>query len=218
MSYQPINLGTPNNNDGDSLFAGGTKINANFSDIYNNLGGSTAAAIKVGIPNSFNSSTGLFWNYLQGQFIPASSNALRSLGSVGYNGLFITNNAGVAGNADNDLSSTGNSINAVLEGSTMFLLKVRNNTSIGTTKGILDINLGNQNVTSVSIYTTGTVIRGQYGLTILQALAEDNATYTKLLDASSSNTTGGITLYQSPVLDVNTLPLQNRNEIGRAHV
>ena len=105
MSYQPINLGTPNNNDGDSLFAGGTKINANFSDIYNNLGGSTAAAIKVGIPNSFNSSTGLFWNYAQGQFIPASSNALRSLGSVGYNGLFITNNAGVAGNADNPCAS-----------------------------------------------------------------------------------------------------------------
>ena len=45
MPYQPISLGTPNNNDGDSLYAGGTKINDNFSELYTNLAGSSSGTL-----------------------------------------------------------------------------------------------------------------------------------------------------------------------------
>lgn len=40
MAYQGISTGTtPNDNTGDSLFAGAIKINSNFKEIYNALGG-----------------------------------------------------------------------------------------------------------------------------------------------------------------------------------
>ena len=64
MSFQPINLGTPNNNDGDSLYAGGRKINENFTEIYENLGGSSSSNIKVDVGSSPATSTGLFGNLL----------------------------------------------------------------------------------------------------------------------------------------------------------
>jgi hypothetical protein len=85
----------------------------------------------------------------------------------------------------------------------MFFLRSRGNTSVGTVRGSLEINLGNQNVTSLSVYTTGTIIRGLNGLTVYKALAEDNATFTKLLDYTTSNT--GVTLYQTPALDIASL-------------
>jgi hypothetical protein len=47
MTYQPINLGTPNNNDGDSLYAGGSKINANFAELYTNLAGSSSGTLRI---------------------------------------------------------------------------------------------------------------------------------------------------------------------------
>lgn len=52
MSYQPINLGTPNNNDGDSLFIGGQKINANFADLYTNLAGASSNNPKTPKPRT----------------------------------------------------------------------------------------------------------------------------------------------------------------------
>jgi len=40
MAYQGISTGTtPNDNTGDSLFTGAIKINSNFKEIYNVLGG-----------------------------------------------------------------------------------------------------------------------------------------------------------------------------------
>jgi hypothetical protein len=42
MAYQGIGTGTtPNDNSGDSLLTGAVKINSNFTEIYNALGGSS---------------------------------------------------------------------------------------------------------------------------------------------------------------------------------
>lgn len=204
MSFQPINLGTPNNNDGDSLYAGGRKINDNFTDIYESLGGSSSNAIKIDVGTTTPAtSTGLFWKSADQEFVPASSNSIRTVGSVGQSALFITNNSGVSGNADNDLSSVANTLVAQLEGRNMFFLRTRSNTSVSTTRGSLDINLGNANVTSISVYTTSVVIRGSQGLEVFKAAAEDNATYTPILTTTSTAT--GVTLYQTPVLDLSSM-------------
>lgn len=203
MSLQPINLGTPNNNDGDSLYAGGKKINENFAEIYENLGGSSSSNIKVEVGSSPATSTGLFWKSADQAFVPASSNSIRTVGSVGQSALFLTNNSGVAGNADADLSSVANTLVAQIEGRNMFFLRTRSNTSVSTTRGSLDINLGNANVTSISVYTTSVVIRGFQGLEVYKASGEDTATYTPILSTTSTAT--GITLYQTPVLDFSSM-------------
>ena len=203
MSFQPINLGTPNNNDGDSLYAGGRKINENFTEIYENLGGSSSSNIKVDVGSSPATSTGLFWKSADQAFVPASSNSIRTVGSVGQSAVFITNNSGVAGNADNDLSSVANTLVAQLEGRNMFFLRTRSNTSVSTTRGSLDINLGNASVTSISVYTTSVVVRGSQGLEVFKAAGEDNATYTPILTTTSTAT--GVTLYQTPVLDFSSM-------------
>lgn len=204
MSYQPINLGTPNNNDGDSLFIGGQKINANFADLYTNLAGASSNALKINIPNAASAPGAVLgWNAVSQTFVPGSSNSLRSAGSISTNSLFVTNSAGASGNSDGDLTGDVNALISRLDGSNMFFLRSRGNTSVGTVRGSLEINLGNQNVTSLSVYTTGTIIRGLNGLTVYKALAEDNATFTKLLDYTTSNT--GVTLYQTPSLDIASL-------------
>jgi hypothetical protein len=42
MAYQGIGTGTtPNDNSGDSLLTGAVKINSNFTEVYNALGGSS---------------------------------------------------------------------------------------------------------------------------------------------------------------------------------
>jgi hypothetical protein len=208
MSFQPINLGTPNNNDGDSLYAGGKKINENFTEIYKDLGGSSSSNIKVNVGVSPATSTGLFWKSADQAFVPASSNSIRTVGSVGQSTLFITNNSGIAGNADADLSSVANTLVAQLEGRNMFFLRTRSNTSVSTTRGSLDINLGNANVTSISVYTTSVVIRGSQGLEVYKASSEDIATYTPIITTTSTAT--GITLYQTPVLDFSSMTAQVR--------
>lgn len=204
MTYQPLNLGTPNNNDGDSLYAGGVKINNNFAELYVNLAGSSSGIIRVQVGSATpGSSTGLFWKAADGRFIPGSSNALRTIGQSGQNLLFITNNSGVAGMADEDLTSVANTLVARLEDRNMFFLRSRFNTSAATTRGTLDINLGNANVTSLSVYTTGVVVRGVNGFEIYKASAEDSAVYTQLLGAPTTST--GITLYQTPSLDLSSI-------------
>jgi len=215
MAYQPINLGTPNNNDGDSLYIGGTKINANFAEMYLNLAGSSSNTIKLNVGTTTPiSSTGLFWSSAQQKFIPSSSNALRTVGNIGQNSLYITNNGGFAGNADNDLTSLSNTMQLTLESSNMLLVRARNNagTAAGV-RGSLEIGLGNVNVTSLSVYTTGTIIRALNGLSIYKATAEDTATNLRQLLGVSSTTTG-ITLYYSPTLDLVTLASYSPNVVN----
>ena len=203
MSLQPINLGTPNNNDGDSLYAGGVKINANFTEIYAALGGSSSVNIKVNVGTAPATSTLLSWSSASQAFVPASSNSIRNLGAVGVHGFFLTNNAGVAGNADGDLSSVSNIALLQLEGRGMLNIRARNNSSTATTRGSFEVNVGNANVTSLSVYTTSVVARGLQGLEIYRSSAEDTASYTKLLDSTSTAT--GLTLYQTPVMDFGSM-------------
>lgn len=199
MSLQPINLGTPNNNDGDSLYAGGVKINANFTELYQGLGGSSSVSLKVAVGTSPATSTLLAWSSAAQAFVPASSNSIRSTGAVGVHSFVVTNNTGVAGNADGDLSSVSNTALLQLEGRGMFNVRARNNSSTASTRGTFEINVGNANVTSLSVYTTSVVARGLQGLEVYRASAEDTASYTKLLDSTSTAT--GLTLYQTPVND-----------------
>ena len=65
MAYQGINTGTtPNDGTGDTLVAGGVKINSNFTEIYNLLGNGTTlsvgvvSAITAGTNVSLNTTTG----------------------------------------------------------------------------------------------------------------------------------------------------------------
>ena len=203
MSNQPINLGTPNNNDGDSLYVGGVKINANFSELYTALAGSSSAALKVSTGSAPSTSTTLSWSSAQQAFVPASANAIRTLGSVDVSALYITNSVGVAGGADSDFSSVANTLIAQIDGKGMLFIRTRNNTSVASIRGQLDINVGNTAVTSLSVYTTSAVVRGVNGLEVYRASAEDTASYTKLLDSTSTAT--GITLYQTPSLDFTSM-------------
>jgi hypothetical protein len=204
MSYQPINLGTPNNNDGDSLYAGGTKINANFSELYTNLAGSSSGTLKIDISGAGAvTSTILGWKSSTQEYVPAKTDFLETEGAVDHSSLFITNNSGVSGGADAALSSVANTLVSKLDGRTMFLLRAMRNTSVSTTRGSFELTLGNENVTSLSVYTTGTVIRGLNGLEVYKASAEDTAVYTQLIGSPTTST--GITLYQTPSLDLNSI-------------
>ena len=99
MTFQPINLGTPNNNDGDSLYTGGTKINANFSELYVSLAGSSSAALKIDVAGGAGAvtSTVLGWSSGHQEYIPTKPDSIRTSGAVSENSLFITDNSGISG-------------------------------------------------------------------------------------------------------------------------
>lgn len=205
MTYQPINLGTPNNNDGDSLYTGGSKINANFSELYVSLAGSSSAALKIDVAGGAGAvtSTVLGWSTGHQEFIPTKPDSIRTSGAVSENSLFITNNSGISGGADTSLTSIANTLVSQLDGRTMFLLRAMRNTSTATTRGSFELTLGNTNVTSLSVFTTSVVVRGLNGLEVYKASAEDTAVYTPLLLSPSTST--GIALYQTPSLDLSTI-------------
>ena len=92
----------------------------------------------------------------------------------------------------------------MFENRSMFRLVTRNNSSQATTRGSFEINLGNANVTSLGIFTTSVIVRGLRGLEVYRAVAEDTATYTQLIGSDSSNATG-VTLFQTPILDLSSM-------------
>lgn len=209
MPFQPINLGTPNNNDGDSLYAGGSKINDNFTELYTKLAGSSSNALKIDIDGSQDPNLGLLWSTSAGAFVPARVDSIRTDGAVSENNLFITDETGISGGADTNLSSVASTLVNTLEGKRMFALRAIRNTSTATTRGSLEINLGNANVTSLSVYTTGLVVRGLNGLEVYKSSAEDTAVYTPLISSPSTST--GITLHQTPVIDLDSVSSAVRN-------
>lgn len=205
MTFQPINLGTPNNNDGDSLYTGGTKINANFSELYVSLAGSSSAALKIDVAGGAGAvtSTVLGWSSGHQEYIPTKPDSIRTSGAVSENSLFITDNSGISGGADTSLTSIANTLVSRLDGRNMFLLRAMRNTSTATTRGSFELTLGNTNVTSLSVFTTSVVVRGLNGLEAYKASGEDTAVYTPLLLSPTTST--GITLYQTPSLDLSTI-------------
>lgn len=201
--FQPINLGTPNNNDGDSLYAGGSKINLNFTEIYTALAGDSSTALKIAIgTTTSNPNKILSWSTSSNKFVPSSSDAIRTTGASGQNSLFITNSSGAAGNADQDLAGTASDANSlinILQNSRMFTLNSRSG-GLGI-RGALDINLGNNNVTSLSVYTTGTVVRGVNGLTITLAGSEDGAITNTIMNSTST----GLQFFLTPRIDLTSV-------------
>ena len=199
MSYTPINLGTPNNNDGDSLFAGGTKINANFAELYVALAGSSSNTLRVDLSSNTVKGNVLRWSDSQNKFVAGSSTSLRTLGTHGSSFVTVTNLAGAAG-VENEISGLTDALLLVLNGRGMFSLGATG-ASVSATRGALELGLGNANVTSVSVYTTGVVVRGLYGLEVFRAVGVDTAAYTKMMDTQTS----GMVLYRTPIIDTSTM-------------
>ena len=201
MTYQAINLGTPNNNDGDSLYAGGTKINNNFVELYTALSGSTAVALRVNVGSTIpGTSVTLVWSTASQAFIPSSSDAIRTLGANSASSVYLTNDSGVSGGVNSNLLGAPNTLYNFINGRQIFNVRARTTGSVVNTRAEVNFGLGQANVTSLSIYTTSVVVRGLRGIEIYRASAEDTASYTKLMDTTSTAT--GLTLYQTPSLDI----------------
>lgn len=211
MAYQPISLGTPNNNDGDSLYAGGVKINSNFSELYTALAGASGATLKITIGSTTpGTSTTLGWSNSLQAFVPTSSDAIRTLGSNSASAVFITNNTGVSGGVNSDLLGMPNTNYLQINGRQIYNIRARTTGTAVNTRAEVHFGLGLSNVTALSILTTSVLIRGLNGLEVYRAAAEDNAAYTKLLD-SGSFTTSGVQLYLTPTLDFTSMSVGVRN-------
>ena len=196
MTLQVISLGTPNNNDGDSLYAGGAKINANFVEIYTALAGTSSGAILIDLSTGYVTGNSLRYSAALQKFVSVSSTSLRSLSIDGASRLYLTNNDGQAG-VDNDLINAPNSLNLELNGRRILWSRARTTGISTATRGEVHFGLGLNYVTSMSVYTTGVTISGVNGLELFVAGAEDTPSYTRLLSSSSN----GIRLYETPVLD-----------------
>jgi len=196
MTYQALNLGTPNNNDGDSLYAGGTKINANFVEVYTALAGSSSGTIRFDISTGLVTGNALRYSAVQQKFVSVSSTSLRSISIDGATRFFITNNSGVAG-ADSDILSSPNTQLLEINGRRMWSTRARTTGVSTATRGELHFGLGLSLVTSVSVYTTGLTVSGVNGLDLYVASAEDTPSYTRLMSSSSN----GVRFYETPVLD-----------------
>jgi hypothetical protein len=182
MSYQPILLGTPNNNDGDSLYAGGVKLNSNFIELYNALAGSTSNGLRIDLTGTTAPQKGdvLRWSTVSNKFVSGSSDAVKTWGSSGVSTLFITNNSGSAG-VDSEITAAPNSVGLTINGRSLFNILTRNTSETLLTRGEINVNLGLNWVTSVSIYTTSLVVRGRDGLWVYAASAEDVSSYSRLM-------------------------------------
>lgn len=199
MALQLINLGTPNNNDGDSLYAGGSKINSNFSELYTQLAGANTNALRIdlGTGPGFIPTTGsvLTWSVTNQKFI-ATSGAMRSAGLQGSSALILTNDNGRQG-VDLEYTSRPNALEFFINGRRLWDLRATTTGSITGTRATWYIGLGNAAVTSLAITTRGVSISGVDGLTVWKNTAEENIASSQLIGTGSS----GIILYQSPLID-----------------
>lgn len=196
MSYQPILLGTPNNNDGDSLYAGGVKLNANFVELYSALAGSTSNNLRIDLTGAAAPNRGdvLRWSTGSNKFVAGSSDAIKTWGSSGVSTLFITNNSGSAG-VDGEFTAPPNSVGLTVNGRGLYNILTRNTSELQLTRAEFNLGLGLSWVTSVSIYTTSLVVRGRDGLWVYAASAEDVSSYTRLL-----LTTGNSLVFEAAAL------------------
>lgn len=210
--YQQIQLGTPNNNDGDSLYAGGVKINSNFAEIYTALAGSSSGTIKLATGTTPVLGQVLRYSVAQGKFVGSSSDVSKTLAAVGQSAWMLTNAAGVAG-ADNEYSRAANAAYLDINGRMIFNILTRNTSVASNTRAEIHYGLGLGNVTSLSVYTTGVVVRGFNGLRVQTASSEDTASYTDVLTTTSN----GVILHGSPVLSSNALKAAADNSAAIAH-
>lgn len=213
MAYQPILLGTPNNNDGDSLYAGGVKLNANFIELYNALAGSTSNNLRIDLGGTAAPNRGdvLRWSTSSNKFVSGSSDTIKTLGSSGVSTLFITNNSGSAG-VDGEFTAAPNSVGLTVNGRSLFNILTRNTSEVQLTRAELNLGLGLSWVTSVSIYTTSLVVRGRDGLWVYAASAEDVSSYTRLL-----LTTGNSLVFEAAALSGLAVKAATDSSLSVAH-
>jgi hypothetical protein len=200
MALQTIFLGTPNNNDGDSLYAGGTKINANFSELYTQLAGSPTGALRIdlGTPLIGAPAVGdvLGWSPANNQFIPSSSTMLKTLSGNGSSVLILTNNTGKAG-PDEEYTSIPNALEMILNGRRMWGLVATTTGSTAATRGTWYIGMGNPLATSLAISARGVAVAGVDSLTVYRQVAEENSVSSLMLSTGSS----GIILHRTPIIN-----------------
>lgn len=210
MAFRPINIGTPNNNNGDSLYAGAVKYNENFTELYTALAGNSANTIRITLSDSGQvTGNSIQYRPSTGKFESGSSNALRTLGNAANHELFITDNSGVAG-IDSELSGSPNTLHLRFNGRNILWARARTTSSAANTRAEMHYGMGNTNVTSLSVYTTGVTIRGLNGLDIYTASAEDTASYQQLLGSTST----GLILYLNPTLNTLRGPTDSSNSIA----
>ncbi|MEK9698898.1 MAG: hypothetical protein VW270_24190 [Candidatus Poseidoniales archaeon] len=118
MAKQSLGLGAAaNDNTGDTLRAGGDKINDNFDELYGAIGNGSVAQISVSNP-----SAGMVLRYDTGQskFIPSNYNELTSALDVNGNNIVSSSNGNIviAPNGTGDVTISNGSITNTFDGAT----------------------------------------------------------------------------------------------------
>lgn len=116
MTKQTIGLGnTANDNTGDSLRAGGTKVNENFDEIYTALGNGSALAINVA-----NAGEGQVLRYNGLSFVASNYGQLTSALDVNGNSIISSSNGNIsiAANGTGDILLAAGGVTTTFDGST----------------------------------------------------------------------------------------------------
>ena len=116
MSKQALNIGSaPNDNTGDTLRAGGDKINDNFTEIYAALG--NGADIQIDVTNA---GVGQVLKYTGTSFIASDYTSLTAALDVNGNSIISSSNGNIAiaPNGTGDVTISNGSITNTFDGAT----------------------------------------------------------------------------------------------------
>ena len=180
MAKQLINTGPVAK---DSLKAGATKINANFNELYDNLGNGTNLQFAVAIASTPLSGQTLQYNATSGKFVPATSagaggGTVTSVGGTGtVNGLTLTGTVTSTGNLTlgGTLGSIGNT-------------QLTNSTISGVALGG---SLSNLTAGTGITFSSGTTYNGSAAITINATATSSSISWTITADDSANYTFSG---------------------------
>ena len=116
MAKQTLGLGTSaNDNTGDTLRAGGDKINDNFNEIYSALGNGSTLQV-----NTTNPATGQVLRYNGSQFAASGYSNLTSALDVNGNSIVSSSNGNiaVAANGTGDITLAAGGVTSIFDGAT----------------------------------------------------------------------------------------------------
>ena len=116
MAKQSLGLGaSANDNTGDTLRAGGDKINDNFTEIYGAIGNGTTLTVSVTNP-----AVGQVLRYNGSIFLPSDYTQLTSALDVNGNSIISSSNGNiaVATNGTGDITLAAGSVTSVFDGAT----------------------------------------------------------------------------------------------------
>ena len=116
MAKQTLGLGTSaNDTTGDTLRAGGDKINDNFNEIYSALGNGSTLQV-----NTTNPATGQVLRYNGSQFAASDYSNLTSALDVNGNSIVSSSNGNiaVAANGTGDITLAAGGVTSIFDGAT----------------------------------------------------------------------------------------------------